>query len=94
MLKHKYDRDFLEKFLIEEGVEILIVYEDKFYPLGGIPKGWIKAGDWKIKNNLVCGSDTVSFFSRKEGYTYLLKSLRDFSDKLPKDVIQKGKYLE
>ncbi|MHB9293383.1 hypothetical protein Holit_02504 [Hollandina sp. SP2] len=49
--------------------------------------GWIKAGELKIENNVVCGSDVVSFYTSEAA---MVKELREnlsrFKDIVPDDV--------
>ncbi len=61
----------------------------------GIPSQWIKAGEWKIRNNVICNRNTVSFYAvdSKEA-DILTENLKGFSSRLPKDVVQTGKYTE
>ncbi|MCI0567175.1 MAG: hypothetical protein L0Z52_03165 [Acidobacteria bacterium] len=74
------------------GTSIAIVYEGWFE---GVRENWIKAGEWKIQNNVICASNTISFWavdpSRK---LELLESLNAFAAELPPEVIQSGEYLQ
>lgn len=51
----------------ERGVEIAIVYEALYQSAGGIPASWIKAGEWKVSNNVVLWADVVAFYAGKTG---------------------------
>ena len=76
-------------------VRIAIVYDHWFArdEIGGIPSQWIKVGEWKILNNVVCHGNTVSFYAVDPfEVNNLIQNLRDFSSHLPKDVVQTGAY--
>jgi hypothetical protein len=68
-------------------VEIAIVYDSWFE--GDIPSQWVKVGLWKIAHNLVCASDTISFYAVEPSeQKQLLKNLIAFAPQLPRDVSQ------
>ena len=72
-------------------VKIAIVYESWFEGQNGsfLPSQWIKVGQWTIANNVVCGSDTVTFFAVDSTATEELNTnLKAFSKELPNDVKQ------
>ena len=80
------------------GVRIAVVY-DHFPRLVGIdedlPGGWIKVGQWRIPDNVVCVRDTVSFFALdKSEVAGLARNLRDFVSGLPGDVKKQGIYIK
>ena len=55
-----------------------------------IPAEWIKVGEWQIRDNVVCGDDTVSFYAVDPAATPgLIENLRAFASRLPADVIQR-----
>jgi len=90
-----YNTEYIYKLAKNEDVKIAIVYDHWFESYGGLPPQWIKVGEWKISNNVVCGGDTVSFYAvDPEEEDRLIESLRIFSSKLPKNVKQMGKYIE
>lgn len=96
ILKSKYTPSLLSDLVKSKKVKIAVIYEsliERF--IGGeLPTEWIKVGEWKIPNNLVCGSDTVSFYvTDPDEKNNLIKNLRDFSTSLPPDVVQTGIYL-
>ena len=66
-------------------VRLAIVY-DRWFPV--LPSGWVRAGTWTIRNNVVVGSDTVTFYatSPRELPT-LLAHLRQFERTLPPRVV-------
>jgi hypothetical protein len=53
-----------------------------------IPATWRRAGMWTIRNNVVEGSDTVTFYAiRPEAFGLLRLHLREFSRELPPTVV-------
>jgi 4-amino-4-deoxy-L-arabinose transferase-like glycosyltransferase len=77
----------------QKNVKIAIVYDHWFEGYGGIPSKWIKVGEWKISNNVVCGGETVSFYAVDPPEAdNLIKNLSAFSSSLPKNVVQSGEY--
>lgn len=74
------------------GTVVAVVYEGWFQ---GIRDNWAKAGEWKIPSNVICASDTVSFWAvDPSGEPELLEHLRGFAPELPGDVVQSGEYLQ
>jgi len=92
-MQNSFDVEFIDQITKSQQIKIAILYEQWFEPYGGLPSEWIKVGEWTIQNNVVCGSETVSFFavdtSEKD---FLAQHLREFSPNLPLDVIQKIGY--
>ena len=79
--------------------KIAVVYDHKFerdylgHEIGGIPEQWIKVGQWRILNNVICGSDTVSFYGLDFSEAHhLTENLQTFSSRLPDSVLQSGGY--
>lgn len=76
------------------GGTIAIVYGTWFQPFGGLPPDWLLVGRWTIQHNVVCGSDTVSFYAVDVSAGADLKAnLALFSRDLPRQVAQQGAYL-
>ncbi|MGD0590667.1 MAG: hypothetical protein ABSA44_07715 [Bacteroidota bacterium] len=76
-------------------VAIAIVYDTGFQleNLQGVPSEWIKVGEWKINDNVVCGGNVVSFYAVKASEEKrLMHNLRLFSNMLPGKVGQFGLY--
>jgi hypothetical protein len=66
--------------------QIALVYDSWFQ----IPAEWTKVGEWQIRDNVVCGDDTVSFYAVDPAATPgLIENLRAFASRLPGDVIQR-----
>jgi len=90
----RYSNDFdLTALTTKERVKIAIIYDQWFE--GEIPGEWQKVGEWKIPNRVAAKHDTISFYSVARGEEDgLIANLQQFSSRLPKEVQQKGKYLE
>lgn len=92
---------FGEKEIFElttnDKADIAIIYDSWFMEEGCsvLPRGWKKAGEWKISNNIVASDDRVSFYAVKpQEEPVLIENLRHFSRLLPAGVVQSGKYLD
>ncbi|MEJ5166023.1 MAG: hypothetical protein WHV67_03225, partial [Thermoanaerobaculia bacterium] len=94
MLKKSYTLDFLNDKLKRNSVKVMVVYKKIFEYFGGFPEDFVLVGEWQIRNSRVCAYDTISFFSRKEEESNLIRNLKEYSFVLPKEVIQRGIYLE
>ncbi len=67
--------------------QIAVVYDSWFE----IPPRWRKAGEWQIRDNVVCGDDVVSFYAVDPAVLLdLRRNLQAFSPRLPRDVEQRG----
>lgn len=78
------------------GVRIAIIYEDwlKLTQTKAVPARWTKVGSWRLRDNLVCGCDSVAFFAcRPEERARLKECLGLFARQLPRMVIQTGEYV-
>jgi hypothetical protein len=54
----------------------------------------VEVGKWRILRNLVCGDDVVTFYAiGPDEQPVLAANLREFSGRLPKEVVESGKYL-
>jgi hypothetical protein len=79
----------------DKNIVLAIVYDKWFQleDLEGLPPEWIKVGNWKIQNNVICGGDAVSFYAVKSsGKDQLVRNLQLFSNLLPLSVEQSGFY--
>ena len=73
-------------------VAIAIVFEGWYPP--DLFSPWIKVGQWKILHNVICGTDTVSFYALNPSEVdNLIENLKKFSSRLPRKVVQSGKYM-
>ena len=87
LIDKEYNRDSFVRLLNGRSVKIALVYESWAKLWGGIPPTWVKAGDWTILDNVVCGAPIVSFFAVDPAEAPALRDhLRDFFPKLPDSV--------
>jgi hypothetical protein len=85
-----FNNETAQKLLLDYNVELIIVYEHWFKNISFENDYYKKMGEWKIKKNVVCGGDTVSFYSRKDMFNLNLELFKHYSEKeLPKDVVYK-----
>lgn len=93
-IEGKYNAQLIYNLSQQKKVKIAIVYEHWFKEYGGLPAQWIKVGEWRIPNNVICGGDTVAFYAvDPTEESRLIENLRNFSSRLPRDVKQHGKYV-
>ena len=91
-LNDLFDEEILEQQVSSHDVPLIMIYNSWF--AGIIPENWIEVGRWKISDNVVCGSDQVSFYATNDADKQeLINNLIDFSNKLPASVDQSGIYL-
>jgi hypothetical protein len=89
-----YDAAVMQQLAKEQDIKIAILYEE-WFSKGGIPKDWRKVGQWTIPNRVAAAKDTVSFYAvESDDEESLIENLRRFAGRLPKVVVQKGKYTE
>ena len=94
-LKGRYTTDAIASLAVSSGARIAVIYESWFHDYGGLPAAWIKEGSWKIQDNIVCGSDTISFYAVAPDEAEPLRThLREFAPHLPGRVIQAGPYIQ
>jgi hypothetical protein len=94
--EYNYHTQVIARLSRQAGARIAIVY-DFWYGgrVGGLPPEWIRVGQWTVPNNVILGGDTVSFYALDPSeVSRLMGCLRDFSPRLPPDVIQSGSYVE
>ena len=88
-LQQAYTKDSVSELARQANVQVAMVYD--YWP---IPVGWIKVGTWKIPDNVINGSDTVSIYAvdpaAAEG---LIANLKTFARELPAEVEQSGEYI-
>lgn len=86
--KYGFNNDTVQKLTKEKNIKIVIIYDRVFEDC--IPNSWIKVGAWEIKNNKVCSDKVVSFYATNpDEASKLMMNLRNFSSRLPPDVIQR-----
>ena len=77
---------FLDSICKSDRVSFAMLY-DVWFP-NTIPGNWIKIATWQIQNNVICGDDTVSFYSLDSlNRVTLLKNLKEYETQLPPSVI-------
>lgn len=86
-MRGEYDTDYIEDLLIRRGVSLVIVYDGWFKRFGGLPGMLRKAGMWEVKNNVVLGGNSVSFYALDdEALDRLRSSMRGYEPLLPGGV--------
>jgi len=84
-LRGLYEAEDIREIVETSGVPIAIVYDSWFG--NAIPATWRRAGTWTIRNNVVEGSNTVSFYATQPAELAPLRShLSQFSRELPPTV--------
>ena len=88
-----YDQEVLRRLLAEKGVRVIVVYDAWAGEYGGQLPEWVPVGRWTIPHNVICGSETVSFYAPNAGLAdELTRALQAFAPRLPADVVQDGPY--
>jgi hypothetical protein len=94
-LRAAYGPAVIDGLARARGVEMAVVYEEWFQPLGGLPRSWVKVGEWTIHDNVIAGRPTVAFFATSQAtVAHVADTLRAFSPRLPPRVDQAGLYLQ
>jgi hypothetical protein len=82
-----YDTALIDRLTRESGAQVVIVYDYWFDRYGGLPKGWVKAGEWHFTDCYVCGGDTVSFYAPSAAQADSMRAQLDaFREVLPARV--------
>lgn len=92
-----YSKDDVRSLVKKRNVKLAIVYDGWLGEAGYniLPEEWTRVGQWKIENNVVCGSDVVSIYAVDEREKEsLVENLKEFSGELPSSVQQSGLYTE
>jgi len=91
-----YTTESIGKICEGHGVSVALLYDSWFERgnMHGVPSSWIRAGQWKILDNVICGDDIVSIYAvQPSKLGELVQNLRRFSSALPARVVQSGMYL-
>ncbi len=90
-IKKTYNTAKIQELANRNKIKLAILYEHWFDQYGGLPSSWEKLGTWTITDfNIVCGTETVTFYSTDKTETQNLKrKLEEFSPQLPKSVLHK-----
>ncbi|HVN74976.1 MAG TPA: hypothetical protein VMT19_01580 [Thermoanaerobaculaceae bacterium] len=76
----------VDRLAAADDVRVAVLYEEWY--AGVLPRRWVRAGTWRIPDNVVCGGDTVTFFATSpEARDGLVQALREFSPELPAEVV-------
>ncbi len=76
---------FLDSLAQKKDTKIAILYDS--WIGSSVPPRWKKVETWRIKNNVVCGSDLVSFYAiDTNGVQQLKNNLAGYRSALPNDV--------
>jgi hypothetical protein len=94
-LDDRLSTDAIRELASAHGVDIAIVYTDRYASFGGLPAEWRLLAEWGIEDNVVNGGDIVSFYAVAPGSDALLvDALRRYSPFLPPTVAQAGAHLD
>ncbi|MFW5748643.1 MAG: hypothetical protein ACOCYT_03430 [Chloroflexota bacterium] len=92
---NRYSTATIREVTRAQDAEIAVVYDNWYDAFGGLPPEWVLVGQWQVRDSVILGSATVSFFAvEAEAAASLAANLRDFAPMLPESVIQSGSYLE
>jgi hypothetical protein len=92
----RYERQLIEDLLKRNEVHIAVIYKHHIPELNPITARWQEVGQWRmLAERVSIARDVVSFFALDDSAKApLLRNLTDFGPFLPKDVEQKGLYVE
>lgn len=87
-----YTESEINQLVSDNDVRVVIIYNSWFN--GKIPSNWIEVGKWKISNNVIAGSDEISFYAPSiSAKKNLMDNLIEFSKTLPSTVAESGNYV-
>jgi hypothetical protein len=91
-LTNRYTTETIFDLTKSKNIKLAIVYANGYEMYGGLPPSWIKLAEWTMTDrNIVCGYETVTFFSlTQEDADGLRKKLIEYSTQLPKSVAYKN----
>ncbi len=88
-LAKNYNVKQIEKIARKQKMRVAFVYDKWFQRFGGVPKSWVRAGEWKIRDNVICGSSRVAIYGINEDEAAQLRDhLAEFATMIPKRVTQ------
>ncbi len=88
-----YNHATLRRLSAKHHVELFMIYDIWNDLFGGPLPEWVLVGRWRIQNNTIVGSNTVSFYAPSAEFVApLTRNLREFADTLPRDIIQDGPF--
>lgn len=96
--KARLNKTFHTKMLDEltqaNHVKMGMFNETIFQGVDALPASWVKVGEWRYQH-FVVDFEFISFFATQEKYEQeLIANLKSFSQDLPSDIIQSGKYIQ
>lgn len=88
----KYHKENLSRFVQARDVKVAMIFDSWFRDI--IPDDWIKVGAWTLKNNVICGDASVSFYAfNSEEAGVLSGHLNDFRKFISPTIVESGMYL-
>jgi hypothetical protein len=91
----RYSTEKINEISKDNKTGIVVIYDSWFEKYGGLPKSWYNSGNWRIPDNITCGSDNITFYATDSLNRLLLsKNLFDFQKELPHEVEQRGEFLD
>ncbi len=88
-----YTHETMRRLLQKHHVELIAIYDLWSDMFGGPLPEWVLVGRWRIQNNTIVGSNTVSFYAPgPEFVAPLTRHLREYAALLPKDIVQDGSF--
>ncbi|MEO6212068.1 MAG: hypothetical protein ABIP65_00445, partial [Vicinamibacterales bacterium] len=83
--ERRFSPGAIEELARAQNVRLAIVYDGWFR--GSLPRSWVRAGSWRIRNPVVVGGDTVTFYATHgDEYAALVAHLLEFEPSLPAGV--------
>lgn len=83
--QHYWTPDFLDSLCRSKKVPLGIIYDVWFSD--SLTTRWNRVASWKIRNNVICGDDTVSFYSLDSSSQSILRQrLKEFEPQLPPSI--------
>lgn len=77
--------DFLDSLVRKRGVSVVVVYDEWFDP--ALLRRWHKVASWTVRENVILGGDTVSFYAINDAdVPVLARQLKAFESQLPAGV--------
>ena len=88
-----YNWETIRRLSRKHHVEMVAIYDIWSGMFGGPLPEWVLVGRWRIQNNTIVGSNTVSFYAPgAEFVAPLTRHLQEFGATLPRDIVQDGTY--
>ncbi|MBK6276570.1 MAG: hypothetical protein IPF58_18640 [Saprospirales bacterium] len=86
--KFHFKPGFIESQQQKYGFKVGVFYD--IFANNGMPKNWIKAGEWTINHNRICGLSKINFYAVDSAQYFVLKQqLKDYEPSVNKNVEQK-----